>query len=387
MAKQTTQLKILPVNKSVVFYSPLEGEDVLVRTGTMKEGSCFFHALLHGYSKDYVTMDKNDRMKFVRRLRASLAGKLDRDSWEDMGGGVIAKVPFQENIYEILCNFYRFMDDKKVKGRSSRRVIKHLFQNNSENIDIYKMFIELVPLVDGFEHQILPEAYKKTVDDRISDIKDSIIRTTEKFLQKTDEIKSISKEKASYFINIVINLMKVVLKEAEDSAYKDYIKGLENVKTEIDSYTIEFVSERFNRDIYFLDGKTRMPYNTLPTDNTFKDRKSIIIIWINENHYEIVGRLLPGNRIQREFSQKDPFITKIKTILINPEKVKQKYPELSDFISSNSKKFHDSPTRRNAVSSESDNETDNESDNESDELSDPYYDKSDAKSSDGSVSD
>ena len=46
-------LQLLPVNKTVVFYSPVEGKDVLVRTGTIGEGSCFYHALLHAYSLEY----------------------------------------------------------------------------------------------------------------------------------------------------------------------------------------------------------------------------------------------------------------------------------------------------------------------------------------------
>jgi hypothetical protein len=382
MAKQTSQLKILPVNKSVVFYSPIEGDDVLVRTGTIKEGSCFFHALLHGFSKDYMTMDKNDRMKFVYRLRASLAGKLDRDSWEDMGGGVIAKIPFQENIHEILYNFYRFMDDKKIRGRASRRVIKHLLQNNTENVELYKLITELIPLVEGFEQQILPKAYKETSDERIVDIKKMVIKETKNYLDKTDEIMSISKEKAAHFNNTVANFLTIILKEAEDDAYKTYIKGLENVKSDIDSYSIEFVSERFNRDIYFLDGKTRLPYNTLPTTNNLKGRKSIIVIWINENHYEIVGRLLPGNRIQREFPPQDPLVVKLKTMLLNPQEVKQKYPDLAAFIPKNTDHPNVSPLRKTRHS-----ESDEESDEESDDLSDPYYDKSDAKSTDGSMSD
>ena len=62
-------LTILPVNKTVVFYSPIEGKDVLVRTGTVTEGSCFFHALLHAYSKNYVSMNNGGRVKFVKKLR------------------------------------------------------------------------------------------------------------------------------------------------------------------------------------------------------------------------------------------------------------------------------------------------------------------------------
>ena len=89
---------MLPVNKSVVFNSPLEGDDVLVRTGTIAEGSCFLHSLLHAYSKEYISLNIKGRMEFVRRFRASLASKIDREDWEKMGGGIIAKVPFQENV-------------------------------------------------------------------------------------------------------------------------------------------------------------------------------------------------------------------------------------------------------------------------------------------------
>ena len=41
MSHQLETLRLLPVNKTVVFYSPVEGKDVLVRTGTIAEGSCF----------------------------------------------------------------------------------------------------------------------------------------------------------------------------------------------------------------------------------------------------------------------------------------------------------------------------------------------------------
>ena len=83
--KSLGKIKILPVNKTVVFYSPIEGNDVLVRTGTIGEGSCFFHALLHSYSKDYTMMDKKDRMKMVLKLRGGLAGKIDTESSIKLG--------------------------------------------------------------------------------------------------------------------------------------------------------------------------------------------------------------------------------------------------------------------------------------------------------------
>lgn len=76
--QQLSRLSILPVNKTVVFYSPIEGRDVLVRTGTIGEGSCLFHSILHSYSKEYILLDKKGRIKLVSKLRKNLSEKLDK---------------------------------------------------------------------------------------------------------------------------------------------------------------------------------------------------------------------------------------------------------------------------------------------------------------------
>lgn len=333
MAKHFDKLKRLPVNKTVVFWTPIEGEDVMVRTGTIAEGSCLFHAALHSYSKDYVSMDRRGRMEFVHRLRASLAGKVDREIWEDMGGGLIAKIPFQENVNNILVNFYRFLNnDSEARGSSTRRVIKKLVGENESELELYKLVKELIPIDTGFEQKILPNAYKKTEDSKISDCCVKIIDETILFLNNREEIKSISNKKAKYIRDITIKFIKEVLEEAEVSAFKNYVSGLRNVSVNVDTYTIGLISDRFNRDIYFIDGRNRMPYNNTSTTENLKGRKSMILLWINENHYEIVGRLLPGNRIQREFSHDDPIIKKLYTFLIKPEEIHEKFPDLVPYI-------------------------------------------------------
>ena len=86
-----------------------------------------------------------------------------------------------------------------------------------------------------------------------------------------------------------------------------------------------------------------MPYHNASSSENIKKRKSYILLWIENNHYEILGRLLPGNKIQREFKWDDPLIQCIYTILCDPNKVPDQYPHLIPHLSVKIKEEIQSP--------------------------------------------
>lgn len=364
--KKTSDLKILPVNKTVVFTTPLEGEDVLVRTGTIKEGSCFFHSILHAYSKDYTFMNKSDRMKFVRRIRASMAGKVDKESWEEMAGGVIAKVPFLEMVHKILRNFDLFLSgtNEKIRGRATRKTIKLLVKNDIE-LEVYKVIASLIP-IDILLNEVLPSIYKKANTLKVKDTIKLMIEETSSYFSKLEELKMVDSKKKDYLVGVFKIYFKIVCNEAYKETYKNYVKGLENTKEDIDSYSIQFIADRFDRDLYFVDSSTRLPYDECPDDCIVSGKKAIILLNIDDKHYEILGRLLPGNKIQREFDFNDPLIKKINMFLHEPRKIKHNYPELHDFLPK-------SPTRNSIIKEQVEV---SEEENSSDAESDLYYDSS-----------
>ena len=57
----------LSVNKTVVFRTLLQGDDKMVRTGTIGDGSCAFHAFLHAFSPEYVSNNSKNRAKIVKK--------------------------------------------------------------------------------------------------------------------------------------------------------------------------------------------------------------------------------------------------------------------------------------------------------------------------------
>jgi hypothetical protein len=366
--KQLSTIRMLPVNKTVMFYTPIEGpENVLVRTGTLKDGSCAFHSVLHSYSKDYVRMDANDRTKFVKKLRSSMAKKIDKVKWESLGGGLISKIPFQENVNNILYNFYLCMkSDSSASSKNTKHVIDKLIGEDSTKLQYYRLLIELLPCDTVFEQNILPEAYEKTNKSTIQKCKQIVIEKTDNFYLNLDSVKTLDREKKEYIRHLLSKMMSEILDEAENSAFKLYVKGLKNVNEDVDSYTISLISDKFDRDIYFLDSTTRMPYNNASSSDNIKNRKSIIIMWIGGVHYEIVGRLMPDRVIQREFEVNDPLIVKLRTFLLHPEEISNTYPDLIPYIPKTHRKVNDvffsDSDRSGSDKSESESESESESD-------------------------
>ena len=328
------KLNILPVNKTVVFYSPVEGKDVLVRTGTIGDGSCFFHSLLHAYSKDYVSMNSTGRAKFVKRLRSSISTKIDKDKWESLSNGMIAKIPFQENINSILSEFYKVIKNgMKGRTKSVRKVIRLLIKDENNDIEAYKLVTSMIELEKGFEKNILPSVYEKCNESSLDKCKKTLVKYSLRYYMKEfDKLDGqLEQNQINFYVSKLNSLVQAVVDEAEDSAYSEYINSLEDSSKDVDTYTIGLISEKFNRDIYFIDGRNRMPYRNSGSTNIRK-RKSMLVMWTGGCHYEIIGRLLPGNRIQREFEHNDPLIKRIYTYLCEPENIQNEYPNLVPYL-------------------------------------------------------
>ena len=320
--KRTT--KISP-GKSVVFYSPIEEKEVLVRTGAIEKSS-FLHAFLHGYSKDYLYMDSYERRKAVLKLRKDLAKKMDSSQWEKESSNLIARDCFQENVSEILSDVYSYIQDGYPgKTRSSRKVIREI-KNKAEK---YSVICDMVTLTD-MERKILPSVYDKCIDKSIYFCSEKIVEKAKKFYEtvfKTLNSSSKSKirpKKVKFCISLFVELLEAVVQQAEEMAFTHYISSLKNTALNVDNFLIESLSNRFNRDLYFIDGQSRLPYSE---GNKVGKNKSIILVKIN-NYYEVLGRLLPDNKIKREFSYNDPLIECIRTFVYEPEKILSLYPRL-----------------------------------------------------------
>ena len=370
MLNKHNKLKMLPVNKTVVFNSPLEGEeDVLCRTGTIAEGSCFFHSLLQAISKEYQTMDTRNKTNCVSKLRKKIASKFDENSWEKISDGVLSKISYQEKVSMNFNDVYLYFSKNKIKHKQTKDLLKQILEKFSQEDN--RLIIELVTL-DNLERNILPKSYEESENENIEECNEMIVKNAVDFLLKRPEFRNLEEEKSDYLIKVLISMFLFILKISKKQAYEEYISNMKDVNEDVDSFTLSIISDKFNRDIYFIDGETRLPYNNASTTQNLKKRKSIIILWVGRNHYEVIGRLLPNNVVQREFKPTDILIDKMYTYLIEPSNIYNKYPDLEPYIPKDyHKKRSPNPFKYAYLSDSSEKD---ESSEESDDSSESKYD-------------
>ena len=99
-------LEILPINKTCVFHSPLEGNNCLVRTGTIDNMILsFFNSVLISCSKNFKRLEEENRNKLIFKVRDVIFSKLNKKMWRVNG-----LQTFKQILNETLVDFYKYIN-------------------------------------------------------------------------------------------------------------------------------------------------------------------------------------------------------------------------------------------------------------------------------------
>ena len=217
----------------------------IIRTGTIQDGSCFFHAVLYALSKSYRAMSQETRIKYVAQVRKQLAQNVDIEVWKNLGKGEMAKLQIIEFLWS---------------------KVQELCANDESNLKIW-------------ECDYLPQ-----LNNNFNEI--------ERLLTLFSEREGVENFDSTQF-----------LKQLESQAFESFIFHLQH--DWVDEFGIEIVSAFFECNVHFIQASNRKAYRTF--SNHAFDR-NVVLCWIDDAHYECLGRLHPNNKVQRIFATDDPFI-------------------------------------------------------------------------------
>lgn len=323
-------MNVLDVDKSETFVTPL-GDDI-TRTGTMQDGSCFFHSVLRACNPRYVFKSKRERQDYVKNIRKGIAMKMGKDRWHSLSKGTIALTSVQETLRASIKQLYIIATEGKPTNKMGKKILKKSLKDPKKTA-VYNIILSSI--LD--QNELLTGVIERANDlsSTVHEFRKNLVRKCDSVLTTllTKKVPGLDSSRRSKFVNAFCELMEKLVDICETTSYRKYINSITDTKESIDTTTINILSDEFDRDIYFIDAKTRLPYQDMNSHN-IKNRRSIVILWVGDCHYEIVGRLEAENknRIQRDFDNDDPFIQKIYTFLNEPSVAVSRYPSLAPYI-------------------------------------------------------
>lgn len=262
------------VNSTVAIVSPLDGTDVLVRTGVPSGPDNILHAALHAASKEYLLADEKKRGKLVSELREKLRHELLAQKW---AASKTRKSMISEAAQKVIKDFYKsVLDNRECKLKETKKVLAAVVQNDTDQ-ELYKVLCEFVPISEW--ENILGK------DNQNPSFKD--LKEYEKHVQAKYEA-----------------LLKNLRQEAENTSFKVFCESTKIPSPGLSD--LSAIADTICRNIFVIDSESRLP--RLSSEK--KERNCILLLDL-AGHLEVMGRLLPGQRIQRDFEYTAPLIKRV----------------------------------------------------------------------------
>jgi len=321
---------IVPVGKTTPLSCALNKDlPPLVRVGTVGDGSCFFHAIMHAISSDYREAETTEKQEMVKRLRGTVASKFKFQRWIELP---TAWVAFQELFHEVLEQFYRVM-----RGTATEKDLmgKQLAQECIGTAEILKecQLVTILLDMEDMEQRVLPQVF---ADTNLDTLHERLVNTMDELLQGyLKEVPNVTPLRQIGFRILLGSIVKEAVTISQITAFKRFQHSLASPEMHIDLYTIDIIADILNLDVYFIDVKTSMPYRD-GRECTHAKRKSIVMAWTMNCHYELITRMEPTQtddgqdavRVGYMFAPTDPLINRLHTYLYHPERYTTLFPDV-----------------------------------------------------------
>jgi hypothetical protein len=295
-------IELLPVNKTVQYETTITPE-FLVRTGTIPEiFDSLVNCFLQGCSKKFVADTLENKKKTI-----SLTRELIKRKYFQSSTFIDFHNLFLDKLYKLISDFYSYMSTKNEDNISEdlKDLLFILFKEPDPLlIDLYMLICKIIPLNSGGVDRIIKNCSKLWNHESNKDeLRDIFLSEVNKFVNYNEIFENIPIEKANYIkenVNILFNSIMM-------SIFNSIVSPDFTLKT-INAELLDTMKHYFKSNVIFIDTVVNLPFLINDYDD---ELKSLLVLSHDMKHFEIIGKLLEKNRIQREFTFNDNFFYKI----------------------------------------------------------------------------
>jgi alkylated DNA repair dioxygenase AlkB len=288
----------------------------IIRTGTVGEGSCFFHSVLKSLNLDgYSNMNEKAKLKYMIELRNKLSDSITINQYKNNLMN-ISSMRLSMELNKFLNVLYNFVEDPvPFLSEKCPKSANFLGEIVDDNIKVFK-FINSVLSITDFEKVIDNPIITSSINiDMYIENFGKVLYSS--FLKEIEEIGANVEQDKLDICKIQINkFTKNISNFIVNNQLEKYKAELKKTNEWASDVMFGLLADYLDIDIYFINinSKTVIPYDHVSKG----DRHSVVVGWINDVHFENIA-INEGKFIKRVFEPNHPFILKIKE-KINQEK-------------------------------------------------------------------
>lgn len=287
----------------------------IVRTGTLGDGSCFYHSVLKSMNyNDYSKLEKEEKKKIMTDLRKTISENISLDYYKTTLVN-ISSLRLSQQLNSFLKVLYDFIENPSSM-LSDNKHKDFLVDIINSSITVFRMITTVMSkheFLSIIDNPIITSS--KNIDEYINKFETELYRF---FLQKlqeeginlTQDKLDICNRKIKKFVSTISNF--IVKKQYEQ--YKNELKSTDEWASDL---MFAIVADYLDIDIYFINinNKEVIVYDHVSKGN----RPSVVVGSINGNHFESIG-ISVDNKVRRMFPPDDPFIMKLKEVISSKKK-------------------------------------------------------------------
>jgi hypothetical protein len=217
---------------------------------------------------------------------------------------------FLNSVKDNIINFNVYLNSthytKECASETNSTLSELLLSNgNIDQINLFKLLYEIIT-VDSFKKILRNTEQKWGRDCCIVSYKKIVFKEILRFLSYQDYFDDLDKTKTDFLTKKLVLMVNTIV----DLSFSNITKKTNFITSDIDASKINILSKYFDCNIIFIDSEDRIPY-IIDKQDISDQKKYILVFAFEQKHFEIVGKLLPDDRIQRNFMPYEDILKKV----------------------------------------------------------------------------
>jgi len=316
-----TKMMILqPMSHKKIEYKVPIRNHILIRTGTIGDGSCFFHSLLTSISNTYRTADNSQKIIYNQRLRRKLSQQFTEYEWIEFDG---MECLLQSQIHQDITQIWKHPNiSNHFIDKAYLQYAIHMISQIPYTIIDNQILPRAFDIASKHKHKMSTSSdyvqyiYKYiTQYVRIYMSDDKIPANTETLrdLETVHDPHVIHRNKNNYSYTYkhkrtFQTLIRGILDRANKVVFDQFKNQLSSINSWANDFYIKYASKILNINILLLENDTlyKMAYTI------DKTKKCVLLYYFEDAHFESVGLYNKKTKnIERSFDYSHPIIQSI----------------------------------------------------------------------------